>query len=443
MRLRPRSIRVRDTLIAAVVALTTLVALSISIGFAYMHYASAILLDIHRAAARVDAAIRKGTLTDPIPEASGADLIQVVYADGQVGESTEGAAGRGPMSDVRPSVATDPVVVTECPESGDPCMRIVAIRSTNDPDSPVVYAGRELPWIMTGHGIEYMAAILIMALAGCVALATWKIVGRTLRPIEGVRAQLAEISMSDLSRRVPEPKGNDEIARLARTANETLGRLQASVERQRRFAADAAHELRTPIAALSVTLEDAAMFPDDTDLPTLAQTGLRHTGKLESLVSDLLLLARLGTGGAAAQQPVDLAELADAEASRRDADIHTNLAAGAVVTGVSCQLTRLLNNLVDNAVRHADSTVEVSVARHEGIAVLTVTDDGPGIPVADRERVFERFARLDSARSRYTGGTGLGLAIARDIAQAHGGTLRVEDSSRGARLVLRIPIAVR
>jgi signal transduction histidine kinase len=440
MRLGPRSIRVRDTLIATLLTVLALTAVGGSLDLILYRYVRAVVVsDEERAGARVVVALRNGTLTNPIPAESQVDLIQVVDAHGQVRMATESAAGMGPISRVRPALAEDPLNVIVCPADGR-CIQLEAIRVTSAEDSPVVLAGRELPWLLATPWIKILTGGLILVLSGLAAFATWKMVGRTLGPIEAVRAQLAEISMSDLSRRVPEPSGDDEIARMARTANETLERLETAAEKQRQFSADAAHELRTPIAALRVNLEDAAMHPDDTDLPAAIHTALRDTERLESIITDLLLLARVGTAGAM-MEPLDLAELAaTAVSGREQVEIRTYLFPGVTVYGASPRLLRLLENLLDNAENNTNSVIEVAVGREDGKAVLTVTDDGPGIPVADRERVFERFTRLDTARSRNAGGAGLGLAIARDIAQAHGGTLCVEDSPRGARLVLRIPL---
>jgi signal transduction histidine kinase len=441
MRLRPQSIRVRDTLIATLLSLIALAVLGVAVNLLITEYVRHDLIsDIQRTAVRVSTAVRTGTLLHPIREDSRVYLIQVVDSQGRLRDATAAAAGLGPLSRVRPPVAGVPQVVTECLESRRPCIEVAVIRATGAADSPVVYAGRELPWAVDGFKLEYTIAGLVAALAGAVAFATWTMVGRTLGPIEGVRAQLAEISMSDLSRRVPEPHGEDEIARMARTANETIERLEKSVERQRRFASDAAHELRTPIAGLRVTLEDAAMFPDDTDMLAAVHSALRSTERLESIVSDLLLLARLGTSGALVE-PLDLAELVAAQVSaRKQIEIRTALTSGVVVYGASDRLNRLLENLLDNAENYANSVIDIEVGMEDGKAVLVVADDGPGIPEADRERVFERFTRVDTARSRDAGGTGLGLAIARDIALSHGGTLSVEDSPRGARFVLRIPL---
>ncbi|MBX6768778.1 MAG: HAMP domain-containing protein, partial [Actinomadura rubrobrunea] len=282
----------------------------------------------------------------------------------------------------------------------------------------------------------------VLALSAAVAWITWRVVGRTLRPVAQIRTQLAEISATDLSRRVPESDAEDEIAELARTANETLERLERAVARQRQFASDASHELRTPIAGLRAKLEDAAMHPDDTDLRAAIRSALRDVDRLQSIVADLLLLARIGTVGAV-QESIDLAELTSAGLARRPQsrlEISSDLREDVRVRGVRVQLERLLGNLLDNAERYAASRVHVEVVREGGRAVLRVTDDGSGIPDVDRERIFERFTRLDSARSRDAGGAGLGLAIAREIAQAHGGSLRVEDWPRGARFALSLPL---
>jgi signal transduction histidine kinase len=244
---------------------------------------------------------------------------------------------------------------------------------------------------------------------------------------------------------VPEPCGIGEIADLARTANETIERLERSVERQRRFASDASHELRTPIAGLRTELESALMYPDDTDLVGALTAALRDTDRLEAIVTDLLLLARLGTGGPVVTEEIDLAEMVSTELELRSSSlvVGADLHAGAVVNGVRMQLVRVLDNLLDNAKRHGEGAIDVVVGTHEDQACLMVTDRGQGIPAADRERAFERFTRLDTARAREAGGTGLGLAIARDIAIAHGGTLRIEDCPHGARFVLRLPLAKR
>lgn len=452
MRVRPRSIRSRDTVIATVLAMLVLSAVAIGVDLIVRSAVKEQVLDkTQLAARRVSAGVRDGTLRAPIPEdARGVRLMQVVGPDGEVRNATPSAAGRGPISDFKPPPGARVHDFIECdpPRSAGPlpdCLVMEVIRVSTDPDSVVVYAGHPLPSLVTSGALELILALAVLALSALAAWVTWLMVGRTLRPVEAIRAQLAEISGSDLTRRVPQPGGCDEIAELARTANETLDRLEESVERQRQFAADASHELRTPIAGLRANLEDAVMHPADTDLEATIRAALGDTDRLESIVTDLLLLARLGTGGTAAREPVDLAELVRTEVAARTwkVKVRTDLEPGQVVCGVRMQLARLLANLLDNAERYAERLITVEVGREVGrdqnMVRLAVADDGPGIPAADHDRVFQRFTRLDSARSRSAGGTGLGLPIARDIAQAHGGTLDLEPHGRGARFVLRLP----
>ncbi|KFG73638.1 ATP-binding protein [Streptomyces mutabilis] len=269
-----------------------------------------------------------------------------------------------------------------------------------------------------------------------VAWVTWLVTGRALRPVEGIRREMAAITASeDLARRVPVPGTHDEVARLASTTNETLAALESSVERQRRFVADASHELRSPIASLRTQLEVAAAHPELLDL----DGAVEDTVRLQRLAADLLLLARLDAGERPADARVDLAELAREEAGGRDG-VRVRAEDDVTVAGSRGQLGRVLANLLDNGRRHARSAVEVSVRRDGEAAVVAVADDGEGVPAADRERIFERFVRLDAARSRDDGGAGLGLAIARDVAVRHGGTLTVHDAPAGGALFeLRLP----
>ena len=444
MRLRPRSIRGRDTLVATVLAAVAFGAAAVGIDLAVRNGTEARLLqETQLAARRTSASVRDGTLASPIPDDSGGRiLIQVVAPGAHVLDSTPSAAGRAPVSSIWPSRNERVQDHVDCdgPEGG--CYLVEAIRVTTAPDSVVVLAAKPLPGFLVSGLLEFLLAAAVLALSALAAWVTWRIVGRTLRPVEAIRAQLAEISGSDLSRRVPQPSGEDEIAELARTANQTLDRLESAVERQRQFASDASHELRTPIAGLRANLEDASMHPEDTDLGSVLTSALRDTDRLESIVTDLLLLARIGTGGSVAQEEIDLAELVAAETGQRSSEmeIRTHLAPGVVIRGVRMQLVRLLGNLLDNAERYAESAIDIEVSSDGAQALLAVSDDGVGIAPDDRQRVFERFTRLDSARSRGAGGTGLGLAIAREIAQAHGGVLDIEDAPQGARFVLRLPL---
>lgn len=276
-------------------------------------------------------------------------------------------------------------------------------------------------------------------LLAVIAAVTWLVTRRALRPVDAIRGEMAAITASeDLARRVPEPDTHDEIARLARTTNETLAALQASVERQRRFVADASHELRSPIASLRTQLEVGAAHPELLDVAGAVE----DTVRLQELAADLLLLARLDAGEKPGQGRVELAALAREELSQRPADrVPVTTALESVeVAGSRGQLSRVLGNLVTNAQRHATARITVTTRTEGAWAVLEVADDGSGVPAAERERIFERFVRLDDARSRDEGGAGLGLAIARDVAARHSGTLTVDEApGGGARFVLRLP----
>ncbi|MFC4588947.1 HAMP domain-containing sensor histidine kinase [Sphaerisporangium corydalis] len=262
--------------------------------------------------------------------------------------------------------------------------------------------------------------VLLLLVAGL----SWLLVGHALAPVSAIRAKFADITASDLHQRVPVPATGDEVARLARTMNATLDRLEHAVEQHRQFVADAAHELRSPIATLRTRLELGSR-----EAPDLTRESLTDVGRIQGLATDLLLLARLDAGEPLRIEEVDLGQVATEEAlrSRRDdVRISLDIASDVVVPGSRSHLGRMVANLVDNAVRHAESGVTVRVTAP---ATVEVADDGPGIPAEHRESVFDRFTRLDEARTRDAGGSGLGLAIARDIAHAHGGTLVVADPS--------------
>lgn len=263
----------------------------------------------------------------------------------------------------------------------------------------------------------------IPALLVVVAGMTWFSVGRTLAPVASIRAKLAHITARDLHQRVPVPESQDEVAALAGTVNGTLDRLETAVETHKRFVADAAHELRSPIATLRARLELA-------DPSELTREALRDIERLQALAADLLMLARLDAGEPLLTDELDMGQVAAEESLRRTTSrvrLELDVQPDVVIQGSRGHLARLVTNLVDNAVRHAAATVVVRVAHRDDEAILEVLDDGPGIPPEHREAVFDRFTRLDEARARDGGGAGLGLAIARDIAVLHGGTLVAQD----------------
>ncbi|MBB1198071.1 sensor histidine kinase [Curtobacterium flaccumfaciens] len=303
-----------------------------------------------------------------------------------------------------------------------------------------------------------LLAVGVPVLALLLVAVTWAVTGRSLRPVERMRTEVETIRAARPDARVEVPDTGDEVARLASTMNAMLDRLERSAESQRRFVSDASHELRSPIASIRQHAEVAVAHPERTEVADLADVVRSEAVRLQDLVTGLLELSRLDEGGVRTRRPVDLDDLAlDAVARararstaggapERDGDapavrVDGSAISAARVLGDERVLAGVVRNLVDNAVRHASTRVAVSLTEHDGSAVLTVDDDGTGVPEDERERVFERFVRLDEARSRDAGGAGLGLAIVRDAVRAHGGeTTVVASPLGGARFVVRIAL---
>ncbi|MFI7699874.1 sensor histidine kinase [Nonomuraea sp. NPDC049480] len=437
------SLRGRVTLIATAIAALVLIPVGIvGVTVSRSVIEGGVFDDTRDTAERVAYEMRGGALpmgaSIPVVTSS-VDLIQVVGPTGQILATSDAARNLPPLSDVRPSPEHRTISTTNCLPTE--CVHLTAVRVTIFADSPVVYAGRRTPDLLSTRSLEMIVFAEIVVMIALAGWATWLVTGRALRPVATMRAELDAVHTGDLSSRVTEPPGEDEVAQLARSVNGTLARLERSAEQQRQFASDASHELRTPIAGLRAQLESAQLYPEDTDVDALVRSALRDTDRLEAIITDLLLLARIGSRVDAARERVDLAELVRQELSVRSDKVcvRAELAEGVVVDGVRLQLARVLTNLLDNAQRHAETYVRVTVTKEDGMAVLSVENDGVEIAAADRGRIFERFTRLDAARSRDAGGTGLGLAIARDVAMAHRGQITAEDFPGGARFVLRLP----
>jgi signal transduction histidine kinase len=284
---------------------------------------------------------------------------------------------------------------------------------------------------------QTFARLLIIGVPFLLVLACgtlWLVVGRALRPVEHIRGAVTAITSADLSLRVPEPGTDDEIGRLARTMNDMLARLEDAAARQRRFVADASHELRSPLTAIRTGLEVGLSHPDRAPWPQIARRAVRQSQRLEQLIAELLVLAKADAHQLAARrQPVDLAALlADLAATPAPGvSIGLSVAPGTATAGNPEDLSRMFRNLLDNAVRYARRRVLITAAaRPEGI-VVEIADDGPGIPEDERERVFGRFVRLDASREQASGSAGLGLAIAREIATAHGATIVLTEAPGG------------
>jgi signal transduction histidine kinase len=284
--------------------------------------------------------------------------------------------------------------------------------------------------------------LFVVALSGVF----WVVVGRTLSSVDAIRQRAEMITSQRLDQRVPEPAAHDEVHRLARTLNNMLARLERSAIRQERFVADAAHEMRTPLASLCARLEATSLSGYDGSDEELVPDLLHEAMRLTALVDHLLLLARSDAGMVrAGVRPVDLEDVVREVVSsvdRRGVTLRVVAMEPVQVAGQATLLEQVVRNLVENAVRHAVTAVDVAVVSVGSTAVVTVDDDGPGIPPRARRDVFRRFVRLDDSRDRSQGGVGLGLAIVAEIVRVHSGSVEVDDSpTGGARLCVRLPVA--
>ncbi len=430
--MRQRGVRARLVLSAAVPTAVALVVVAVAVAVVFSWSLSRDLDRQTQAESRSLVALcaadgLPGTL--PLPLGS-ALLAQVVGEDGRVVAATPSASPLQPLSTGgRAGVRTD--------EQG--AYAGIALRVRTE---PAVLRGRPVTVVVAAplgdvrralHALRLVLLLVVPVLVAAVTALTWRVAGLALRPVERLRAAAEVLVTSPLApAALPEVGGDDEVARLANTLTSLLGAVRTLVGRQRSFVADAAHELRSPLASLTVQLDVARAHPGSVSVPELVADLAPEVARLERLVEDLLSLARLEAADPAARERLDLRELAGAEGQP------------APVVADRAALERAVTNLRDNAVRHA-RTVRLTTSVLGGAAVLDVDDDGPGIALADRSRVLQRWVRLDDARSRPdggTGGTGLGLAIVAETAHAHGGDVQVLDSPLGgARLRLRLPLA--
>jgi len=357
-------------------------------------------------------------------------VVQVADDQGRIVVSSQPLGEPLPTADgehVLPG--TDQRYIVAAEDAGDDYVVSVAVSLEDVTESTVAL----LPLLAVG-------VPLVLLVVGAT---TWVVVGHALRPVEQIRSEVASMSDERLDRRVPVPGGRDELHRLALTMNAMLGRLQASRDRQQRFVSDASHELRSPLASIRQAAEVARTHPGALPEGELADAVLHESVRMQRIVEQMLALTRTDERGVRDPREVDLDDLALAEASRVRRDgltVDVSAVSAARVVGDPAALSQVVRNLVENAARHARSRVELALAESDGRVRLRVDDDGRGVPAEERERIFERFVRLDEARSRDDGGSGLGLAIVREIVSAHGGTTSVGESILGgASFVVRLP----
>jgi signal transduction histidine kinase len=408
-------------------------------------------LSARQGAVEVAALIDQNRLPSPVPVAPGTLTIQVLDASGRITNVSPGADRLVPIlppAQAEAAARTGQARTLSGPPLGLPSLlRVVAVGAAGH---HVVIAA--VSYAEVRDSLATLVKVLAVGtplLFGLLALATWLLTGYTLRPIAELGRGAAKVTETGVPRALPVPPARDEVRSLALTLNDMLSRLADAQQLQRDLVSDTAHELRSPIASMRAQLEVALDHPDGLDWAELARDVHADTLRLARLTEDLLLLARLD-GQHLRTKPTDLAALCESVAARyatARVPVRAETAAPCVVAGDQDALARLLVNLLDNAVRHAASRVCASVRQDGGWAVLTVTDDGPGIPPEDAERVFRRFARLDDARARAGDesageeGAGLGLAIVRSTAEAHGGSVSLGEAGPGLRAVVRLPLA--
>jgi signal transduction histidine kinase len=394
---------------------------------------------------QVAADLSGGTSNLPLAGVDDGVLLQVV-SGGRVVSASPNLRGRAPLSDAQPApgaVSTSSIDGARVGENGER-YRVAAFGLPPSAGGDVVIAAQSLAIAeSTVSSVSRLAAIGVPVLLVVVGAATWYSVGRALQPVEAIRARTAGIGAADLSARVPVPATGDEVAALAGTMNAMLARLESSARAQRAFVSDAGHEMRSPVAVIRTELEVAQRA--GLSATTLSDV-LSETDRLEHLVDDLLMLARADEGQVQLhQEDVDVDDLLEGERMRlrsRAGLVVTATIRPARVQGDRAALARVVRNLVDNAARHAAGRVHLSCRGDGDDVQFEVADDGPGVPAAERERVFERFVRLDEARSRLDGGSGLGLAIVRELVRAHGGRVELTQGGPlpGARVVVRLPV---
>jgi signal transduction histidine kinase len=449
----PRALSVRARL---TMATTGVVAIALALGATLLVLVlHAVLLRQRDDAARaqalgVAALVKSGRVPDALPS-DGTTVLQVVDAQGRVTATSPGGDRLVPLLDAADLRRARAGAAVELPGRRlgiDEPLRVLGVPAGRVGDQQTVLVAAPVGDLESGLAVvgRTVAVAVVLLVAGVAVLSRW-LVGSALRPVEELTRGAASLPGAPGGQALlPVPAADDEVRRLAVTLNAMIERIRASSRRQRAFVADAAHELRSPLASLRTAVEVARLHPAEAEWPQVADGVLDDVGRMGRLVDDLLLLARVDEGRRPGSgPPADAAAVADDVVERLGRQLRNGVSL--LRTGAETALTatgrdtldRITVNLVENALRYARSRVEVCVDEREGHVLLVVTDDGPGVPAPDRERVFERFTRLDDDRSRASGGSGLGLAIVRELAGAAGGGVVLEDAAPGLRAVVTLP----
>ncbi|GIF38093.1 signal transduction histidine kinase [Actinoplanes xinjiangensis] len=443
-RIRELSLRARLLLVSAAGLTLGLAAggvlLTVVLGSAQLRSVHSEAMNTARGVADL---VDQSSLPNPIPVTPGMQ-VQVINADGSIRAVSATADRLVPilydheLADLEDGDSRT-IPGARIGERSD--VRVVQV-TAGPPTAPLrILVARPIGQITQSvHILRITLLILYPLLVALLAAGLWRALGAALRPVDALRAGAEEITGGTRAGRLPVPDSKDEVHRLAVTLNDMLHRLDSARARQRAFVADAAHELRSPLTNMRTELEVAQRLPDDTDWPELAEDLLADVQRLSRLVDDLLLLARSDEGVPSTRlEEIDLAQFVGEAAERYPGVEFDDPGVRLPLLVEPDALARVVTNLLDNACRHRRSRVTVSAASDGPHMVVVVTDDGPGIPEADRERVFQRFTRLDDARARDAGGSGLGLAIVRELVRRHRGSVTLGDAHPGLRVEVRLP----
>jgi signal transduction histidine kinase len=445
-------IQARLTVAATALVAVVLIGGAVVLTVALQHTLLSTLDDSARQRARdVATLVDTGNLPNTVPVAGGTVLVQVVDDQDRVRAATPGGDALVPLLTGKALAAARRGVTQEMPGARigiSDELRVVGTSAGPPSDQRTVLVA--VSSAEASRSLRVVGLVLVVGvplLIAAFAVVCWFLVGAALRPVAALRRGAGDITEAGTGSRLPVPPTRDEVARLAETLNDMLDRLAAGGARQRAFVADAAHELRSPLTSIRTQLEVARAHPQEADWDETSEGALADLERLSRLVDDLLLLARLDDERRPARRvgTVDLRALVTAAAARPGSRVDVRLIDSPEPLFAQAEedaLVRVIENLLSNAERYASSTVTVGVRRDGPWGVLMVSDDGPGIPAADRTRVFERFARLDASRSQDSGGSGLGLAIVRELVQSSGGSVHLEDAEPGLRAVVRLPLAV-
>lgn len=396
-------------------------------------------------AAEVVNLANKGTLPDPLP-ISGAQIVQIIDTHHRITDGSVNADRLTPLlhpEELHSALQGSTALIPGSRAGVTGPLRAVAEATRPDGHNAnlTVVVAQQIANIQAGNDI-LRTTLLIGAplLLAALAVIAWYVIGWTLKPVEALRRGAERISGSNRAERLPVPPSNDEIAALARTLNQMLDRLATVRDQQRNFVADAAHELRSPLASIQVQLEVAQRIDNSSDL---IDDALIDIHRLCALVEDLLLLARADADVPGPTHPTTF----DAQTLLHDittdrppgrVPITTTPGPPADIEADQTELRRAIANLLDNAVRHAHTHVNTRITTTNDLVTVHIIDDGPGVAPNDRQRVFQRFTRLDDARDRDNGGSGLGLSIVAQIVHRAHGTVELTDPQNGHGLEARI-----